>query len=97
MLMVWFLSYNGVLANCNMSNIGPLAMDMSKEAAAAAGGDDCVAYQVQAQQQMGSINIYDIYVDVCVGDDEVGACGVAVHWVPCVRRLPEHRQAPLTH
>merc|ERR1719183_2018346 len=34
-------------------------------------GDACTTYQAAAQTEMGNVNIYDIYVDVCTGDTPV--------------------------
>ena len=68
------LRYNGVLNNCNMSGIGPLAMSMRYARDASFRqlfGDACATYQAAAQTEMGNVNIYDIYVDVCTGDTPV--------------------------
>jgi serine carboxypeptidase-like clade 2 len=42
---------------CNFSAVGPLRT---------ATDDKCTEYVDDASEQLGSINIYDIYVDVCV-------------------------------
>jgi len=51
-------TYRGIVANCDFSNIGPL--DSKKP------NNLCDNYLNTASSEMGNINIYDIYVDVCL-------------------------------
>lgn len=62
----------GVLSTCNMSDIGPLfAQSAAVEGArgrlgfTSSSGDACDDFQNTAFAQMGNVNIYDVYVDVC--------------------------------
>lgn len=71
-------AFFGILDNCNMSGVGPLksktlqqAYNLRKASSfEEQSGDSCEHYQNLATEQMGNINIYDIYVDVCNGQDE---------------------------
>jgi len=49
-------TYNGIMNSCNFTNIGPLKRQ----------DDVCQDYLGDANDEMGNVNIYDIYVDVCV-------------------------------
>eukprot|EP00028_Trichosphaerium_sp_Am-I-7-wt_P003069 CAMPEP_0168516210 /NCGR_PEP_ID=MMETSP0405-20121227/5268_1 /TAXON_ID=498012 /ORGANISM="Trichosphaerium sp, Strain Am-I-7 wt" /LENGTH=457 /DNA_ID=CAMNT_0008535881 /DNA_START=968 /DNA_END=2341 /DNA_ORIENTATION=+ len=53
--------------HCNLSNYGPLVSKRSVDNSAC---DNAVA---KANKQMGDVSIYDIYADVCVLNDVVGA------------------------
>jgi hypothetical protein len=79
--------YNGILNNCNLSAIGPLAVDEKSELfrtmpdveAEENLGDDyavCSNFQNEAQNMLGNIWIYDIYADVCLDNTKV--CCVSV-------------------
>ncbi|KAH9543433.1 hypothetical protein CY35_13G064700 [Sphagnum magellanicum] len=50
-------TFKGISNECNFSTVGPLRT---------ATDDKCTEYVDDASEQLGSINIYDIYVDVCV-------------------------------
>ena len=67
-------SYAGILSSCNFSDVGPL-----KASGAESGGrvtapaqrnsnDACDSFCDKANKEMGAINIYDIYEDVCESD-----------------------------
>lgn len=60
-------TFNGVVTQCNLSEVGPLSVTLSEEArhAVAAANLSCNDYQNLAFAEMGNIDIYDIYVDVC--------------------------------
>ena len=51
-----------MLSTCNMSNIGPLAMQFADAAMGIPLGDSetCSYWTAQAQSEMGNINIYDV-------------------------------------
>jgi serine carboxypeptidase-like clade 2 len=53
-------SFYGMNSTCDYANIGPL-----KKRSASPDSLQCNKYISQATQEMGNINIYDIYVDVC--------------------------------
>jgi len=50
-------SYYGVMNSCNLSAVGPLK---------ASATNDCDKFIDAANNELGNINIYDIYVDICV-------------------------------
>eukprot|EP01138_Halocafeteria_seosinensis_P013962 gb/GECG01014257.1/.p1 GENE.gb/GECG01014257.1/~~gb/GECG01014257.1/.p1 ORF type:complete len:508 (+),score=49.11 gb/GECG01014257.1/:1-1524(+) len=77
-------AFFGILQNCNMSNVGPLKksktlrsayklLEEAQKEGQSFDEGDCQHYQDLAMQQMGNINIYDIYVDVCNSQDEAVA------------------------
>ena len=77
--------YNGVMNNCNLSHIGPLAaratnlFNVNDERLGdddGNGDDDGVCNQFinSAMEMLGNINIYDIYADVCPASGKVTAC-----------------------
>jgi len=55
-------SYNGIVANCNFSDIGPLKFKLDEADKLM---DACDNFLSRANAEMGNINIYDIYVNVC--------------------------------
>ncbi len=68
--MISIATYSGIIDNCNMSDIGPLAMKLQSVARdGPAAGDACDDFVNQAFNQQGNINIYDIYADVCTASD----------------------------
>jgi len=52
-------TFNGIKSNCNFSDVGPLLEE------------GCEAYLDSADQEMGNILIYDIYVDVCTSGGKI--------------------------
>jgi len=60
-------TYNGIVANCNFSFIGPL---FDADETKGVNNQLCNKYCDIAMQQMGNINIYDIYNDVCLSNQE---------------------------
>lgn len=80
--------YNGVMNNCNLSAIGPLAVDEKSDLFRTMAdvdyeeslGDDyaaCSNFQNEAQNMLGNIWIYDIYADVCLDNSKVCGCVAA--------------------
>lgn len=70
--------YNGILDNCNMSNVGPLAMELS--AADYAGSPDgaaCDSFQNQGMAAFSAMDIYNIYIDICA--DAPSGGGFPIH------------------
>jgi len=65
-------TYSGIVANCNFSDVGPLSV-----------GDSCDNFVNRAQSEMGNINIYDIYVNVCTQNfnvvEQLALAGSPVH------------------
>jgi len=61
-----------VMKSCNFSHIGPLSMHNFDELSANVARDDalCDHYLNLANDEMGNIDIYDIYVDVCLKQSE---------------------------
>eukprot|EP01116_Phalansterium_solitarium_P022795 TRINITY_DN7660_c0_g1_i1.p1 TRINITY_DN7660_c0_g1~~TRINITY_DN7660_c0_g1_i1.p1 ORF type:complete len:498 (+),score=133.74 TRINITY_DN7660_c0_g1_i1:88-1494(+) len=53
-------TYNGIVATCDFGDVGPLKRDRLYDEAG------CNDYLNTASQEMGNVNIYDIYVDVCL-------------------------------
>ena len=73
--MVSATTYAGIVSSCNFSDVGPLkssgtAAAAADSAAAASSGsnDACDSFCDKANTEMGAINIYDIYEDVCESD-----------------------------
>ncbi|KAJ7549167.1 hypothetical protein O6H91_07G043400 [Diphasiastrum complanatum] len=67
-------TFQGIVNSCNLSSIGPLQSgEYSK----------CDQYVDAARQAMASINIYDIYVDICVSAQ---AHSQAVHFIRKLNR-----------
>jgi len=58
-------TYNGLNVTCNFSDIGPLASEQV-ESFSTVNDTACNDYQFLAGNEMGNINIYDIYEDVCL-------------------------------
>jgi len=58
-------SYIGMIQNCDFSNIGPLADPFGKPFKLGKDPAKCNQFVNTAFTEMGNINIYDIYVDVC--------------------------------
>jgi len=52
-------TYNGIVNNCNFTDIGPLKLNSWKLK------DSCDDFLNTANIEMGNINIYDIFVNVC--------------------------------
>lgn len=50
-------TYRGVVKTCNFSVVGPLLTEADKQ---------CEDFVESAQNELGNINIYEIYADVCV-------------------------------
>jgi serine carboxypeptidase-like clade 2 len=74
--MVSTAAADGILSTCNMSDVGPLAAKVFSLTDAVPTGalgfvaltdsaPSCNDWQNQAFAEMGNVNIYDIYVDVC--------------------------------
>jgi len=57
-------SYTGAMTTCNYTDIGPLATKRAD--ASAVDPAQCNTWLNQASNEMGNIDIYDIYVDVCL-------------------------------
>ena len=55
-------TYEGIVANCNFSFIGPLDAFGKPVDGAQVNNEECNKYCDLAFQEMGNINIYDIYV-----------------------------------
>jgi len=51
-------TFTGIVNNCNFSDVGPLTRERDDQT--------CNEMLSEASQEMGNINIYDIYVDVCL-------------------------------
>jgi len=56
-------TYYGIVNSCNFTDIGPL---YQQKRGYQLNQDDCDGYLNTATDEMGNINIYDIYVDVCL-------------------------------
>jgi serine carboxypeptidase-like clade 2 len=54
-------TYAGIISSCNFSDVGPLKTR-------AANSNSCDSFCDKANTEMGAINIYDIYEDVCESD-----------------------------
>jgi serine carboxypeptidase-like clade II len=59
-------TYAGIVASCNFSDVGPLKA--RGELSARRGNDACDSFCDKANQEMGAINIYDVYEDICESD-----------------------------
>ncbi|CAI8034736.1 Serine carboxypeptidase 24 [Geodia barretti] len=57
-------TFSAILRTCNFSDVGPFVTTLGKVAEP---GDDCSAAVNQADEEMGDINLYDIYVEACIG------------------------------
>lgn len=55
-------TYNGINSNCDFADIGPLKSDSRR----VYDEDACDTFLDAASNEMGNVNIYDIYVDVCL-------------------------------
>jgi serine carboxypeptidase-like clade 2 len=60
-------TFREILRSCNFSDVGPFVTTLGK---AAEPGDDCSAAVNQADEEMGDINLYDIYVEACIGTSQ---------------------------
>jgi serine carboxypeptidase-like clade 2 len=69
-------TYQGIINNCDFGKIGPLKGDPQ---------DQCDMFVDSAFSEMGNINIYDIYVDVCLSRrqqkyvEQLGRAGSRLH------------------
>lgn len=77
-------TFAGIARFCNLSRVGPLEQDDDAAAAltaAAAVGDnrECDAHLEAAERELGNINIYEIYVDVCLPGPGGGHARKEVH------------------
>ncbi|XP_019647840.1 PREDICTED: putative serine carboxypeptidase-like 23 [Branchiostoma belcheri] len=62
-------TYNSINKACNYSNIGPLLANGEQALLSSSPGrlkDECEMLLAEAHTEMGNINIYNIYVDVCL-------------------------------
>ncbi|XP_035687682.1 putative serine carboxypeptidase-like 23 [Branchiostoma floridae] len=62
-------TYNNINKACNYSNIGPLLANEKQALLSSSPGrlkDECELLLAEAHTEMGNINIYNIYVDVCL-------------------------------
>ncbi len=59
--MVSAPTYTGIVSTCNFSDVGPLKSRRG-------GNDACDSFCDKANKEMGAINIYDVYEDVCESD-----------------------------
>jgi hypothetical protein len=64
--MVSAPTYAGIVSSCNFSDVGPLKR--RGLAAPRRSNDACDSFCDKANTEMGAINIYDIYEDVCESD-----------------------------
>jgi serine carboxypeptidase-like clade 2 len=64
--MVSAPTYSGIVASCNFSDVGPLKSNAVS--ARRSGNDACDSFCDKANKEMGAINIYDIYEDICESD-----------------------------
>jgi len=68
-------TYNNIMSTCNFTDIGPLK----------ARQEGCDDYLNDANAEMGNVNIYDIYVDVCTASrpkkvvEQLARAGSPVH------------------
>eukprot|EP00296_Roombia_truncata_P007713 JP446164.1.p2 GENE.JP446164.1~~JP446164.1.p2 ORF type:complete len:468 (+),score=124.44 JP446164.1:42-1445(+) len=66
-------TYEGILKYCNFSHIGPIAKSAGKALLGSApneiDNEKCDQFCDRGFSEMGNINIYDIYVDVCLNDE----------------------------
>ena len=66
--MVSSATYSGIVASCNFSDVGPLKSHESQVKIGGGGSDACDSFCDKAFKEMGAVNIYDIYEDVCESD-----------------------------
>jgi len=78
-------TYVGIRKNCNFSDIGPLQEEDIVAVNSVPPMDVCNDFLQKATNEMGNINIYDIYVDVCLQSrvkallNQMGKAGSKLH------------------
>ncbi len=92
-------SYNGLVQECNLTNIGPLKMTSEL---ADSDPTMCDNFISTADNEMGNINIYDIYVDVCLSSnslkgtvEQLARSGSPLHRALLTARQQRARDRPL--
>jgi serine carboxypeptidase-like clade 2 len=63
-------TFTDIITHCNFSDVGPFVTSMRGRALLP--GADCSSAISQASKEMGNINLYDIYVEMCLGQEEDG-------------------------